>query len=291
MKAIGRFREFSPWRLAGVYVGMAVLCYLVVSNVAAVAAFGIWGADLWNSVAGLLFVQFFSSAGGFLLPALLLNHALKTQTPDFLHLRKGFRPSGFAVALCAYILLMPLVSGLSDWAETWRWDESSIGVLRWFHAKSADAEALTQKLLQAKGWMFGWVLLVVGVSAGIFEEFFFRGGIQSLLEKCLHSRHAAVWAGAALFSLVHFDLYGFLPRWILGAFLGYTYLYSRSLWLPVSLHTLNNLFAAWAEHAGRAETTDLLPSHLAPFPRLLIIAACTLLAVALLLHINKKART
>ena len=290
MQMMGRFREFSPWRQTGVYIGTAVLCYLVVSTAAAWVAFGIWGVGLWNSVAGLLFVQFFSSAGGFLIPALLLNHALQSQNPDFLHIRKGFRLPAFAVALCTYILLMPLVDGLTDWAQTWHWDESSIGVLRWFHARSAEAEALTFKLLQAKGWMFGWVLLVVGAGAGIFEEFFFRGGIQSLLEKCLHSQHAAVWAGAALFSLVHFDLYGFLPRCILGAFLGYTYLYSRSLWLPISLHTLNNIFAAWTEHAGWTETANLLPPHLPLFPRVLFIAACTLLAVSVLLRIEKKTR-
>ncbi len=289
MRKIGKFQAFSPWRLLVVYVGMAVLCSLVVSNGAALAAFGIWGTALRDSVAGLLFVQFFSSAGGFLLPALLLNYALKSQTPDFLHLKKGFHLSGFEVALCAYVLLMPLVSGLSDWAETWHWDESSIGLLRWFHSRSAEAEALTGRLLQVRGGMFGWVLLVVGLSAGIFEEFFFRGGIQGLLVKCLRNRHAAVWVGAALFSLVHLDPYGFLPRWILGAFLGYTYLYSGSLWLPVLLHTLNNLYAAWAEHAGVAESADFVGA-LSPLPRVLVITVCTLLAVALLLHFHKLER-
>lgn len=291
MRITSKFREFSPWGQTGAYIGSAVIAYLLVSNAAALAAFGIWGRGLWNSVAGLLFVQFFSSAGGFLLPALLLQHAMKTQSSDFLHLEKMFRSKEVAVALCAYILLAPLVSGLSDWAQTWHLEESSLGVLRWLHTKSMDAERLTGKLLQAEGGMFGWVLLVVGAGAGICEEFFFRGGIQGLLEKCLRNRHAAVWAGAAVFSLVHLDPYGFLPRWLLGAFLGYACLYSRSLWLPVLLHTLNNICAACMERLEYARAASAFPQGLDPLPKGLIIAACSLLLLTLWLHVNKKART
>ena len=54
------------------------------------------------------------------------------------------------------------------------------------------------------------------------------------------SRHFAVWTAAVIFSLLHFQFYGFVPRVLLGAFFGYAFLWSGSLWVPVIGHALNN---------------------------------------------------
>jgi hypothetical protein len=43
-----------------------------------------------------------------------------------------------------------------------------------------------------------------------------------------------------LFSAIHLQFYGFLPRLILGLIFGYLFLWSRNLWLPVIAHFINN---------------------------------------------------
>ncbi len=83
-------------------------------------------------------------------------------------------------------------------------------------------------------------ILIVGVMAGLSEELFFRGALQRMLSSSQLSAHAAVWITAAIFSLIHFQIFGFVPRMLLGAFFGYLLLWSGSVWLPVIMHTLNN---------------------------------------------------
>jgi len=101
-------------------------------------------------------------------------------------------------------------------------------------------------------------LLIVGVFAGLSEELLFRGAFQRLMSTGGLNAHAAIWIAAAVFSLMHMQFYGFVPRMLLGAFFGYALLWSRCLWLPVMLHTLNNAVYVISQYvsAGGESTID-----------------------------------
>jgi uncharacterized protein len=81
---------------------------------------------------------------------------------------------------------------------------------------------------------------VIGVFAGIGEEMFFRGLIQPKIKYYLGSAHWGVWITAIIFSAIHVQFYGFLPRVFLGALFGYLYMYSGSLIYPILAHIFNN---------------------------------------------------
>jgi hypothetical protein len=49
--------------------------------------------------------------------------------------------------------------------------------------------------------------------------------------------------GAFLFSFIHFQFFGFLPRLLLGIYFGYLFSWSRTIWLPVIAHFTNNAVA------------------------------------------------
>lgn len=83
-------------------------------------------------------------------------------------------------------------------------------------------------------------ILIVGVLAGVSEEILFRGGLQRLLVTGGVNHHAAIWITAVIFSMIHMQFYGFVPRMLLGAFFGYSLFWTRSLWVPIILHALNN---------------------------------------------------
>lgn len=83
-------------------------------------------------------------------------------------------------------------------------------------------------------------ILIVGVLAGLSEELLFRGCFQRLLSTGGVAPHAAIWIAAIVFSALHMQFYGFIPRMLLGAFFGYLLYWSRSLWMPVILHITNN---------------------------------------------------
>lgn len=82
-------------------------------------------------------------------------------------------------------------------------------------------------------------LLGTSLAAGFGEEIIFRGILQGkILDQINH--HAAIWLAAIAFSAIHMELAGFLPRMLLGAVLGYTYWWTKSLWVPIILHMLFN---------------------------------------------------
>ena len=84
------------------------------------------------------------------------------------------------------------------------------------------------------------VLLVVGFLTGLSEEMFFRGAMLRTMQDSRLGKHAVVWITAIVFSALHMQFFGFFPRMLLGAWLGYLLVWTRSLWVPIIAHTLNN---------------------------------------------------
>lgn len=99
-------------------------------------------------------------------------------------------------------------------------------------------------------------LLIVAVLAGFSEELFFRGMMQRVFSGCRMNAGVAIWLTAILFSAMHMQVYGFVPRMLLGAYFGYLLLWSGSLWLPVLMHILNNASFIIARHSALGGNTD-----------------------------------
>jgi membrane protease YdiL (CAAX protease family) len=79
-------------------------------------------------------------------------------------------------------------------------------------------------------------LLLLGFVAGIGEELLFRGVLQRFIAQYSKSLHVAVWGTAILFSLIHFQPEGFVPRFLLGALLGYIFVWTGNLWASIIGH-------------------------------------------------------
>lgn len=91
-------------------------------------------------------------------------------------------------------------------------------------------------------------ILVMGVIPGILEEIFFRGLVQAQFQKVMKNPHYAIFLTAFLFSLIHFQFYGFIPRLLLGLLFGYLFFWSKNIWYPVAAHITSNLIAIVGVH-------------------------------------------
>jgi hypothetical protein len=91
-------------------------------------------------------------------------------------------------------------------------------------------------------------LLMIAILPAIGEEFLFRGVIQRLFTEWTRNNHIGIFLAAFLFSFIHFQFYGFLPRFMLGLFFGYLLFWSGSLWVPVTGHFINNALAVLYYH-------------------------------------------
>ena len=111
------------------------------------------------------------------------------------------------------------------------------------------ASDMTQAMLQIDSTnSFVITLVAMAVLPAVFEEFVFRGTLQPLFAKWSGNIHVGIWVSAALFSLIHFQFFGFIPRMLMGAGFGYLVVASGSLWPSITGHFINNgiaVFSAW----------------------------------------------
>jgi membrane protease YdiL (CAAX protease family) len=133
---------------------------------------------------------------------------------------------------------------------------------------------------------FLMVFVVIAVIPGIGEELVFRGLIQNELQRVFRNPHAAIWVAAALFSAFHLQFFGFFPRLLIGALLGYLYYWSGNLWIPVLGHFLNNAMQVTAIYLMqlKVHSFDVESTESAPWPLVVI----SLLMLAGLLYYCKK---
>jgi hypothetical protein len=114
-------------------------------------------------------------------------------------------------------------------------------VENWMKYKEMEAEILTKTLLVMNSYQSLFInLLIIAVIPAIGEELIFRGCIQKIITRATDNYHVGVWGAAIIFSAIHLQFYGFLPRMFLGALFGYIYVYSKSLLVPMLAHFYNN---------------------------------------------------
>lgn len=122
-------------------------------------------------------------------------------------------------------------------------------------------------------------VLVIGIAAGFSEELFFRGALQRLMRSTGLSGHAAVWISAAVFSAVHFQFFGFVPRLLLGAWFGYLLLWSGSVWLPMAAHIFNNVMYVILNYITGSGDPHISPEVVSPWISVSVSAALTVACV------------
>lgn len=140
-----------------------------------------------------------------------------------------------------YIVSLPAMNWLVNVNQAMTLPSWMSGVEQWMRETEDAAMATTNQLLDIHSFIeLLAVIFVVGFMAGLSEEILFRGAMLRTMQDSRLGTHAAIWITAFLFSAIHFQFYGFVPRMLLGLWLGYLLVWSRSLWVPIIAHTLNN---------------------------------------------------
>lgn len=185
--------------------------------------------------------QMVSQVFAFLIPALAFSFLCQGSSKSYLKLDRKTNFLFLALAIVLIIVIQPLIDVIAYYNQQMSLPDS----FNFLEEKMRDGELSAKKsveLLFSDKSVFGLIfnLLVIAVVAGLVEELFFRGCLQQIMLKISKNEHIAVWITAIIFSAIHFQFFGFIPRVLLGAILGYLFAWSRNLWIPVIVHTINN---------------------------------------------------
>lgn len=209
------------------------------------------------------------------------GHAL-----SFLRLDRGISLRAVFGILLLYVLMMPLLNQIIYWNAEMHLPDSMSGFEATLRRWEESNGKLSEMILATKS-VGGLVVnvLIVGALTGFCEESFFRGTLQRMMTSRGVNHHFAVWAAAFIFSAVHFQFFGFIPRMLLGALFGYLLWSTKSLWASALAHALNNsivVVVSWLAANGyvsdRFETAGISEHG---FPSYAVISA---VAVALFIY-------
>ena len=217
---------------------------------------------IWSAVVGpnptlsqLRILQVLQSFAFFILPVLIAVWLWSDQPLRWLHLDKGMSWQTAGLVVVLIIILLPGFNLLSTINQQIVLPDWLADVESWLKLREEEATLLTERFAQADTIpQLMLNLLIMALLPAIAEEMCFRGTCQGLFvfgtagpsytkARLRTHTHVAVWVTAVLFSTLHFQFYGFLPRLLLGALLGYMLCFSGSLYVPMLAHFTNNAFA------------------------------------------------
>ncbi len=98
-----------------------------------------------------------------------------------------------------------------------------------------------------------FALLTVAFIPSIVEELFFRASLQKILMDWFGKPYWAIVVTAIVFSAIHFSYYGFLSRMSLGIVLGCIYYFTKTIWMPMLMHFINNAIGVTTLYFVRAD--------------------------------------
>ena len=197
----------------------------------------------------LKFIQFFNTLGLFWLPSIVFVVLLYKSPIEFLRLRQFARPQLLMIVIVLFFSFLPLLNLVAMVNAEMQLPEWLSGIEEWMRQSEDGAAEITKAFLrmdQPSDLLVN--ILLIGILPAVGEELIFRGIIQQVINKGKKNYHIGIWVSAVLFSALHFQFYGFLPRLFLGALFGYLFVWTRNLWVPIFVHFLNNTFALLAAY-------------------------------------------
>jgi membrane protease YdiL (CAAX protease family) len=164
----------------------------------------------------------------------------------------------FSMITVLGICFLIAISPITEWNMTFQFPDFLQDFGSWARVQEDKMMEMTKLLTNFNStpeFILG--LVVIAVLPGIGEEFVFRGLIQNELYRSNRNIHIAIWTSAFLFSAIHMQFFGFVPRLLLGALFGYLYYWSKNLLIPMVAHFFHNGFTLTMLHLHNQGSTSI----------------------------------
>ena len=215
---------------------------------------------------------------------LILGPALFLKT-DRRTLGIYFRDHGFQIipivlTIILVVIFMAVNSVFIEWNANVQLPEFLKDLEIWARGQELKASEITTFLTHFDSpFQVAVALFVIAVLPAFGEEIVFRGLIQNEFFRGTKNIHVAIWISAILFSAIHVQFFGFVPRMLLGALFGYLYYWSGSLRMAILAHFINNAMSVigiYLSQLGYLDI-DMESNDAAPWPAVLFSATSTII--------------
>lgn len=240
---------FSKLLFALFIVFSSFLIILLLSLLISIPVFGI---DILNfkmyfdvnnpdNIAFIKFMQIMQSLALFVIPSIIAAFVFSDDIKKYLSLRGKVEFTDVLIAVLIMISAIPIINFFAEINSSLRLPESLSGLENSIKNAENLAKQTTEIFLNVKtipGLLFN--LFMIALIPAIGEELLFRGLLLKIFEEWTKNFHIAIFVSAFIFSFIHFQFYGFLPRLLMGVLLGYLVFWTRNLWFSIIAHFVNN---------------------------------------------------
>jgi membrane protease YdiL (CAAX protease family) len=207
--------------------------------------------------------------------------------PFFQDMRIPFETLSILLGITALLFSLPTITILAEINQNIHLPEAFSAVEESLRATEKLAAELTMLFVRVDTPSdIALSFFAIAVIPAIGEEIIFRGFFQRELIQQTGKVHLSVWIAAFVFSFIHFQFLGFFPRVLLGALLGYMYVWSGSLLVPIFMHFTNNAFTLVLLITYKKGYSNFNPESSEQIPYLFVIL--TLIVCIAILHNRKK---
>jgi membrane protease YdiL (CAAX protease family) len=258
----------SAFKDSSAFVQLLVLVIIAFAGVITASFIGLffilmkWGfsPDIINEMGTILqsnpdllrSMQFFQTLGMFFFPAIFCAWLFSDNYKNYLRIDTPVHLPVLGLILLSILVAIPFLNFTYAINQQMVFPEWMKGLEEWMKRTEISQSELQEKMLYAENlWDLLFIVVVVCVLAAVGEEFIFRGLLQNIFGKTIKNPHIVIWTVAVLFSVVHLQFLGFLPRMLLGAYLGYLLYYTKNIWAPIFAHFINNFVSVIIFHIFR----------------------------------------
>ena len=186
-------------------------------------------------------IHFFSSLGGFVFPSLIAAYLFSGDYKNYLKIDTPIQTSVVLWAALSMFVAIPCLDFIAYYNQQIHFPEYLKPLEVTLRTQEENMTVLSEAMMQMNSlWDLILGIVVVAIFAAIGEEFLFRGVFQNIFGRFIRNKHWVIWIAATVFSLAHFQFFGFIPRLLLGAYLGYLLYFTKNIWVPVVAHFTNN---------------------------------------------------
>lgn len=249
-------KPFSQLIFSAFVILVCALGFMVFSFIIAIPIFGLDTtlniASMTNledpeNIVLLKYFQTVQAIGLFIAPSIILAYLFHGNKKEYLHLNKSFHPSSLLLVVILMFFAGPFINFIGELNNNMVFPKSLAGIENWMKDAEESAAQITEAFLNVKTIpALAFNIFMVALLPAIGEELLFRGVIQRIFTNMTRNYHWGIWISAILFSALHMQFYGFVPRVLLGAIFGYILVWSGSMWLPILGHFINNAIAVTA---------------------------------------------
>lgn len=246
-------KPFSQLIFSAFVILVCFLAFVVLSLIIALPVFGLDSVMNMSSLSDfenpdniiiLKYFQTIQTIGLFIIPPIILGYLFSGKIKNYLYLNKSFNPSSLILIVLLMVFAGPFINFIGELNSNMWFPDWMSGIEQWMKDAEENAAIITEAFVNVETIpALAFNLFMIALLPAIGEELLFRGVIQRIFTNMTRNNHWGIWISALLFSALHMQFYGFVPRVLLGAIFGYLLVWSGSMWLPIVGHFLNNAIA------------------------------------------------